>query len=1139
MATEPVNSATFKLYVELTKYKLMQEIILTDNKQRKMALEPNESFIVQAPAGSGKTTLLIQRFLTLLNHANTPEEIIAITFTRKAAFEMRSRIISALEKANLQSEKSSSPHSQNIKKLADLVLQRSQSLKWHLLENPNRLRILTIDALCATLTKHMPILSRCGANLKISDDPTKLYEQTIDEIFLQIDSQASWIKSLKQVLTHLDNRTNLAKKLLINMLAKRDQWLPYILNAHDNIEQLRHILEKGLFAITKDNLERLNLLIPKTLSTEIVDLANFAENILAKHNNQPKSNFNLLLKNNTLDSPPTVIQQKEIWLKLTNLLLTKDNTWRKSITKNIGFPPPSNTKNNIEKKLYSSMKNRMQLLLTQLADNSDLQQALTDLRYTPPLQYDEQQWQMITALLTLLPIAAAQLTLVFRENKQVDFNEIAQAALTSLGTSEAPTDLALILDHKIQHILVDEFQDTSTIQFRLLEQLTAEWLPNDGHSLFLVGDPMQSIYRFRDAEVGLFLRARHEGINQIKLTPLTLAVNFRSEKHLVDWFNHTFTNIFPHTEEISAGAVTYTPSTSIYKQQTKEHIHLHSFVNTNDQTEAEYIAKLIRKLKKEAPAEKIAILVKARTHLNEILPSLRNNNIRYQAVEIDPLNSRSTIQDLLALTKALLHLADRTSWLAILHAPWCGLNLQSLHDIAYEHPNLTIWQCLQTNEICEKLTDEEKLRLNHLKNVLSQSLQTRNRKKLRIWIYETWLALNGPACVTSETDLEDANTYFQLLESLEQGGSITNFSLLEEKILSLFASPDHLADDSLQIMTIHKAKGLEFDQVILPGLHRLPSRQNEQLLLWLERTRTHKDSDLILAPIKYISYTNDKIYDYLAREHKLKNYFEDMRLLYVAVTRTKKHLHLIGNMQKNTDHDDLKRPTTGSFLNLLWPTLKADFYKHAITHHHASSKDQPIEKKETNKIIKVPYIKQIEITKTIGSNNISPTDLLYQNHPQRYIGTLIHRILQQISLDTITAWPLSRLEKATLSWRAALLTLGILPEQLDHALGQINLAITNTLTDKRGQWILDNHQDSKSEFAITTTEKNKPKVLIIDRTFIDKNKNRWIIDYKTTYPLKNNLPTTLSINEYLDSCQQDTKFIENFLQTEKKNIVYN
>src|SRR5439155_5619839 len=131
---------------------------------------------------------------------------------------------------------------------------------------------------------------------------------------------------------------------------------------------------------------------------------------------------------------------------------------------------------------------------------------------------------------------------IFAERAEADFTEFAQGAVRALGTPEAPSDLLLALDYRIRHVLVDEFQDTSISQWELLERLTAGWQQGDGRTLFVVGDPMQSIYRFREAEVGLFLRARREGLGtaglpNVALEPLTLETNFRSQAGIVDWVN--------------------------------------------------------------------------------------------------------------------------------------------------------------------------------------------------------------------------------------------------------------------------------------------------------------------------------------------------------------------------------------------------------------------------------------------------------------------------------------------------------------------------------------------------------------------------------------------------------------------------
>ena len=155
--------------------------------------------------------------------------------------------------------------------------------------------------------------------------------------------------------------------------------------------------------------------------------------------------------------------------------------------------------------------------------------------------YSDAQWQSLLALFRVLPLAVANLRRVFSERGEVDHTEVALAAKSALGEEGHPTDLALHLGYKIQHLLVDEFQDTSVSQTELLEHLIQAWSPESGSTLFVVGDPMQSIYAFRQAEVTLFQRAREHGFanGEWPLEPAQLAANFRSRPALIDWFNRS------------------------------------------------------------------------------------------------------------------------------------------------------------------------------------------------------------------------------------------------------------------------------------------------------------------------------------------------------------------------------------------------------------------------------------------------------------------------------------------------------------------------------------------------------------------------------------------------------------------------
>src|SRR5919206_3221111 len=161
-------------------------MMISDDKQRQEALDVRRSFIVQAPAGSGKTDLLVKRYIRLLGAVEKPEEIVAITFTIKAAAEMRKRVLAKVPNAG------------------DIA---------------HRLRIQTIDAFCAAITRQMPVVSRFGAQPGIIEDAWEHYWEAGLRAVNELTPAAC------RLLLHLDNNVNVATSLVATMLAKRDQWL--------------------------------------------------------------------------------------------------------------------------------------------------------------------------------------------------------------------------------------------------------------------------------------------------------------------------------------------------------------------------------------------------------------------------------------------------------------------------------------------------------------------------------------------------------------------------------------------------------------------------------------------------------------------------------------------------------------------------------------------------------------------------------------------------------------------------------------------------------------------------------------------------------------------------------------------------
>ena len=644
---------------------------IADAAARQRALDPHTSFIVQAPAGSGKTELLTQRYLVLLAQAAHPEEVVAITFTRKAANEMRERVLGALDAAR-HTPRPQSAHKASTWDLAHTVIERDVTFAWQLTTNPSRLRVHTIDSFCAALARQMPYLSRFGAPPSATEDAERLLRDTARNTLAHLNEKDQWTGAVERLLRHLDNNHPKAVELLSKMLARRDQWLRHLADGSNHAGR-RARLEAALTGINRAALERITKLAPAEHSKEIATLARYASSQLGA---QPEHALHVCA---TLATWPGAVQSQRVhWQGLAALLLTKDGEWRKAVNVKTGFPPKDKNGNKADNAQREDMKQRMTALLEALREQETFRIALAELPLLPPPNYDAASWEVAEALCDVLLLAAAELKLEFTRRGEADFTEIAQGASRALGTTESPTDLALHLDYRIRHLLVDEFQDTSVSQHELLAKLTNGWQAGDGRTLFVVGDPMQSIYRFRQAEVGLYLRARHEGIGSVRLTPLALSVNFRSQQGIVDWVNGTFAQVLPTEENIAAGAVPYAAAVAHHKSEPGLAVYTHAFIGTEPDAEALCVAELVSAARTHNPEGKIAILVRSRAPLARIAARLKQAGHAFRAVEIEPLAERPVVQDLLALTRALTHLADRAAWLAILRAPWCGLTLTDL-----------------------------------------------------------------------------------------------------------------------------------------------------------------------------------------------------------------------------------------------------------------------------------------------------------------------------------------------------------------------------------------------------------------------------------------------------------------------------
>ncbi len=1141
---------------------------VADQGARERALDVRHSFIVRAPAGSGKTRLLIQRYLALLARVEEPEEITAITFTRKAAAEMRARVLRALASANAAGGNEDVFDDATTRDLARQALARDAERGWLIAVTPSRLRIQTIDAMNASITRQMPVTARFGAQPESVDDASALYREAARNVLAQVNARDEVADDVAILLVHLDNNLAVAENLLADMLRSRDHWLRNLPTMRQ-----RDALEAGLVRVRNEAVSRAAILYPEAEKAETLALVRYTgQNMPASAVNAGVCDIDAVT-----DFPSDGADAIPIWLRIADLLLTKEGSWRKrrGLNKNTGFPTSSNK---AEKVLLDAWKNRMGDLLDRFASGGPhgerLLAALGQLRVMPPAGYTDSQWVVLGAIVRLLPYATAQLWSVFGSRGQCDFTEISQAAARALGDDDAPTDLALALDYRIRHLLVDEFQDTSLSQFELLEKLTRGWNEGDGRTLLVVGDPMQSIYRFREAEVGLFPSAVRAGIGSVSLQPLTLQVNFRSESGVVDWVNETFSQIMPSADEAGADDVPYAPSiayaagdgeTPINSPAAMSAVMWHPrFVyksapgldnNVNEAVddavvlarnstgeEATRVVDIIRARWRSEPGAEIAILVRNRGHLRDIVPALKAADISFRAVDIDPLKERPVVMDLLALTRALLHLADRIAWLAVLRAPWCGLTLNDLATLTGGAAPIdgelapdarTVWQMLCDEPRISTLSAEGQARVAHVCAALGPALRLRRRMPLRELVESTWFALLGPACLPQARDLNDAAQLLDLLEIESQaqagGNDIIDLAMLEGRVDKLFAGNAVAQDDSrvpaVQIMTIHKAKGLEFDTVIVPGLHRTPRQDDRKLLVWTEQlVNAHGRSELLLAPIRETGATEetDAIYRYVQQRDRYRQQQEDVRLLYVAATRAEHRLHLLATVMVNDVADDgsgqarLVPPRAASLLASLWPAVTSVFLEVLDAQDIATpaSGSVPIRNRLGYNLRDVQTAMRVNANQPLpglpaalsrgagtpaekATPQNSTIDFDWASETARHVGTVVHAYLQVIAEDGLDRWSIERIAASRGQFERELERLGVGAGELPAAGGRVTEALAHTLADTRGRWILQPHTNARSEWRLTGFAGNSPANVAIDRSFVDENGVRWIIDFKT------------------------------------------
>ena len=999
---------------------------MNDQKQRDQALNIHESFIVQAPAGSGKTELLTQRYLSLLGDTSQPESILAMTFTNKAADELKHRVLQYLKDASLMPAKE--PHKLKTFELANKALVQSQKQGWNLLGNPSRIKISTIDSLSSLIVAKYPTIDRLIPPRVMADryEYEAFYQSAAENTFKLLE-ETEYQDEIASVLLYLDNHVEKFYRLLTQMLAKREQWLP-------------RLYQKGALEI-----EVLEKTAQKIISKHLLYVQALAKSFF----DEPF--FSLLSENEMVTNklPSASINALDDWIGLASVCLTSKGQWRKTVDKRQGFD--------------SSLKDQKQAFvatLVGLSSEDELREALFELTLLPEPYHTETDHQILHSISQVLKLAVAQLKLLFETHNVFDFAEVGLSASEKLDDLEGVTDVALFLDYKIDHLLIDEFQDTSYAQFSLIEKLVTNWQDDAGKTLFFVGDPMQSIYRFRESQVGIFLEVKNNGIADIRLKYLQLNCNFRSIKSIVESNNRYFSAIFPDKDNVSKGAIHYAHSLPSSEHVIDKSVNFYPFLSNMAQQEATQVCEIVTRALAENTSDEIAILVRSRSHLNEIINAFQLNGIDYEAIKMTALRSHLYTRDLLSLTRAMLSLGDKLAWLALLRAPWCGLLLEDLLTLSASD-TMTIYHQLNDKEAIEVLSNDAVRRILPIQRILGKAIENDGRFSFVERFSGALDKLLPHECL----DEEKRSIKTQFLSILHHCESRDKLAIEQvEAMLGELYAPSHSA--RVKLMTIHQAKGLEFDVVILPGLGKAGKSDTSPLV----QLKALLDGNLLLAPIKSAFEKNDsQTYSYLKYIDKKQNHFEMMRLLYVAMSRAKKKVHLLGHVNEDG------KAAKNTLLDFILPFVKDTMATPERPDEVDTKSDLSPQLERYQHLPSIEGIGSQTADKTFNlSKNL---DLIYQG----VLGTVVHHYLEH-----------EIFEPDDTSIDTRLLQLGVPSKLREHYSEKIRKLLDNTKNDPTFAWLFQKRQSTQVEAEFGSVEGS----VIIDRLFVEGG-ILWIIDFKT------------------------------------------
>ncbi|MEO9122507.1 MAG: 3'-5' exonuclease, partial [Burkholderiaceae bacterium] len=385
-----------------------------------------------------------------------------------------------------------------------------------------------------------------------------------------------------------------------------------------------------------------------------------------------------------------------------------------------------------------------------------------------------------------------------------------------------------------------------------------------------------------------------------------------------------------------------------------------------------------------------------------------------------------------------------------------------------------------------KLDPAESRRLRWAAYILLDNSNDSGAIPFAAWLERCWRRLGGPSVYASPGDLADAERLFRQIEELAPYGGL-NPAELDARLDQLYAAPNS-PGHAVEVMTIHKAKGMEFDTVILMGLDR-KARSDSVPLVRFEQN----EGELLMGPIKHrILDEPDPVSSYLAEREKLRAGYETDRLLYVAVTRAREQLHLIGAVSLD-EKGEAKVPAASSLLGRLWDHIEKP-QRPSMTE---IIEGDPVAGAlpRTGGLVRMRDVSWPEIKRPAGRPSGTPWQWRPQSGDEALIGTVAHAWLERIGKEGADHWPPERIIESVPLLKKQLSRAGVASAALSDATRIVQETLLATLASSKGQWLLSVARAHREWSLLDLSG----RVSIIDLA-ISQESGWLVVDYKTGAP---------------------------------------